>query len=39
MMQRKEQFFAEDRRPIIDYELTMGPEGPHLVVASALPGP
>ncbi|MCI0463952.1 MAG: hypothetical protein L0Z62_44025 [Gemmataceae bacterium] len=36
MIQRKESYFANNKRMIIDYELTMGPAGPYLSVISTL---
>ena len=36
LMERKLAFFADNTRLIVDYELTMGPDGPHLSVASTL---
>jgi len=36
MIRRKETFFANNHRMIVDYELTMGPAGPHLSVISTF---
>jgi hypothetical protein len=37
MMRRKETHFANNRRMIINYQLTMTPSGPHLQVLSTFP--
>lgn len=36
MIQRKDEHFAANRRMIVDFQLTMTSEGPHLSVASTL---
>jgi hypothetical protein len=36
MIRRKETAFASNKRMIVDYELTMGPAGPHLSVISTF---
>jgi hypothetical protein len=36
LIERKLRFFADNRRMIINYQLTMTPDGPHLLVASTL---
>ncbi len=37
MILRKQQLFSDNRRAIIEYELTMRPAGPYLQVMSTLP--
>jgi hypothetical protein len=37
MIQRKETYFAANRRMIVDYRVTMTPDGPHLSVLSTFP--
>ena len=36
MMRRKEQYFAENRRIILDYHLRMTKDGPHVSVVSTI---
>jgi hypothetical protein len=36
LVERKQRFFADNTRLIINYQLTMNPDGPHLLVASTL---
>jgi len=36
LIERKQQHFAENRRAIVNFELTMGPTGPYLRVMSTL---
>jgi len=36
MIKRKEAHFASNKRTILDYQVTMTPSGPHLVVLSTL---
>jgi hypothetical protein len=36
MLLRKQTYFADNKRFIVDYELTMSPTGPHLSVISTL---
>jgi hypothetical protein len=36
MIRRKETHFADNKRTIIDYQLTMTPSGPHVAVISTL---
>ena len=36
LIERKQEHFAENRRGILNFELTMGPTGPYLRVMSTL---
>ncbi len=39
LIKRKEAFFADNKRLMLDYELTMTPSGPHIMVMSTLDMP
>jgi len=39
MLRRKFALFADNKRAIVDYQVTSTPDGPHLSVMSSLPPP
>jgi hypothetical protein len=36
MIRRKDMLFASNKRAIFDYQITMTPSGPHLVILSSI---
>jgi hypothetical protein len=38
LIERKLAVFPANRRGIVNFDLSMGPSGPHLLVMSTLPG-
>jgi len=37
MMKRRQKHFSQNRRMVLEYQLTRTPQGPHLAVVSTMP--